>query len=48
MPGAGQEIAEPHVLLTGAGMDLVQHADLAAAVALDPQEPRREGSQGRL
>jgi hypothetical protein len=44
VPGAGDEVAEPHVLLTSAGVGLVQHPYLAAALALDAQEPGREGA----
>jgi hypothetical protein len=43
MAGARQDITERHVALPAGDVRLVQHADLAAAVAFDAQEPRREG-----
>jgi hypothetical protein len=48
VPGAGDEVAQPHVALSAGDVCFVQHAALAAPVAHDVQEPRREGAQGRL
>ena len=43
VPGAGEEVAEPHIPLPGGGVHLVEHPHLAASLALDAEEPRREG-----
>jgi hypothetical protein len=40
--GAGEEIAKPHAALGSGGVRLVQHAHLAAAVALDAQGRSRQ------
>jgi hypothetical protein len=42
MASAGQQIAQQHVALCVGGVCLVQHALLAAAIALDAQEPAGE------
>ena len=41
----GEEIAERHGALTLGAVRLVNHGRLTAAVALDAEEPRREGAQ---
>jgi len=43
VPGAGEEVAQPQVPLPRSDVRFVQHAHLAAAVALEAQEPRGEG-----
>jgi hypothetical protein len=46
MARASQEIAEQHVALTGDDMDLVDQADLAAAVAFDAKEAYEKARSG--
>ena len=45
MAHAGEESAQRYLASAAGGVRLVQHAHLATAVALDAQEPRREGTE---
>jgi len=45
LPGARQQIAQEHPALEVGGMCFVEHAHRPAAVALDAQEPGREGAE---
>jgi hypothetical protein len=42
---AGEQNTERHLTPSGGGVCLIQHSHLAAAVALDAQEPRRERAE---
>jgi hypothetical protein len=48
MTHAGDEDAQRHGAAALAGVRLVHHGRLAAALALDAQEPGREGTQRLL